>query len=236
MEAHAERARPANAMPMRGLRRMPHMARRTDASHAHPAIHPHSAMRVRWEPTRVRISGMRSGSRYAEASAPELPRPTPSGFAANSLRPESQMSGRFRIEPSSERRGHIRQSAMAATDTATGSRRRKDSAMRRRGASSGADGRRTSRLLHAESSLHATHSRAATRMPVRDCVSRIAAKSAAERPRPAHAMRRQPQHRGRSAHASAAAWFGLPKPKEYLKMASIIIRFEQAIGQPFTSV
>lgn len=58
---------------------------------------------------------MRSGSRYAEASAPELPMPTPSGFAERSLSPESQMRGRFRIEPSSERRGHIRQSAMAAT-------------------------------------------------------------------------------------------------------------------------
>ena len=74
-------------------------------------------MRVRCEPTRVRISGMRSGSRYAEAIAPELPRPTPSGLAANSLRPESQMSGRFRIEPSMERRGHIRHSAMAAAAT-----------------------------------------------------------------------------------------------------------------------
>ena len=58
----------------------------------------------------VRTSGMPS-RRNAEATVPELPSPTPLGFAAKSCNPASQILGRFRIEPSNARRGPIHHKA-----------------------------------------------------------------------------------------------------------------------------
>ena len=70
----------------------------TDLSNqAQPTIHPNSAKSVMCALIIVRISGMPS-KRNAEATAPEFPSSTPSGFAAKSRSPASQIFGRFRIE------------------------------------------------------------------------------------------------------------------------------------------
>ncbi len=70
-----------------------------NASHAQPTIQPNSASKVMCVLIIVRISGMPS-SMNAEAIVPELPSPTPLGFAAKSCSPAGQIRGRFRIAPS----------------------------------------------------------------------------------------------------------------------------------------
>ena len=160
---------------------------------------------VRCELTSVRTSGTDPGSRNAEASVPEFPSPTPSGFAAKSRSPASQIFGRFRIEPSSARRGasHHRGRPTASETTAN-----LPSHTKTRPLESTLWSLNLIRLplLNAH---HAAPSRAATRSPVRDCVRSSAANSPTARPRPTHAACRRPRHSGSSAQASAAAWFGL---------------------------
>ena len=119
---------PANANPILCLSFNPVNASAMNAPHTHPTNHPHSARSVRCALTSVRTSGTPSSNRNAEASVPELQSPTPPGFAAKSRSPASQIFGRFRIEPSSARRGPSDQRespTTASPATAHGHRRRR---------------------------------------------------------------------------------------------------------------
>ena len=84
-----------------------------NANHTQPTIHPNSAMSVICALIIVRTSGIPS-SRNANATAPELPSPTPLGFAVNSFNPASQIRGQFRIESSRVSRGVIHHKATPA--------------------------------------------------------------------------------------------------------------------------
>ena len=192
VDEHPDSANPANARPIRRLSRTPHNANPMNANHTQPTIHPNSAKSVICALIIVRISGMPS-SRNAEATAPELPSPTPSGFAAKSRNPASQIFGRFRIDPSRDILGAIHQAAARAISPTNAS------TFRERGC-----------LVPASPDIplihhHATASTPATNIPVRDCVAASAITNTALNAQPIHLARHQPQHSGNNTQTAAAA-------------------------------
>jgi hypothetical protein len=180
----------------------------TNVNHAPPTTAPNSTRSVRCELTRVRTV-ISFGNINAEAISPELPNPTPNGFAAKRRSPASHIFGLFITAPSSAILGHIHHAAKQAKHTANMMPQMVGTAFHRR-----------PRPLvgRADPSAPRHHntaaSIAATTTPVREYVIASITHSATPTIRPVHRhLPHHPQQNGNSAQIAAAAWLGFANPK-----------------------